>query len=229
MSPKSPTSIRACASAFSLILGLLSVWLIAAEATRPELPFFPTNGAEAKASAMHRSTAATAAWIGWPRGGLWVDYAITTNAALLANFEDGITDKADHPDQNAFRVSETAARLDPSDARVWLLLASVNEQSVSNSSRALAQLKMSYYTSPYNEHLFPLRIQIVARSTAPFDDELRSFIDYELGMIVRDEPVLKQTIALAFRMAPPAGRQFLSTSIGKHDQKFLSELKAANP
>jgi hypothetical protein len=229
MAPKSPTSIRAYASAFALVLGLLSVWLIAAEATRPKLPFFPKNGAEAKASTMHRSVAATAAWIGWPRGGLWVDYAITINAALLANFEDGITDKADHPAQNAFAASETAARLDPSDARVWLLLASANEQSASNSSRALAQLKMSYYTSPYSEHLFPLRIQIVARSTAPFDDELSSFIDYELGMIVRDEPALKQTIGLAFRSASPAGRQFLAASMGKHDQKFLSKLKAANP
>jgi hypothetical protein len=229
MTVKSPTSIRIHASTFAAILGLLSAWLIAAEAMRPTLPFFPANGADAKASAIRRSEAAAAAWIGWPRGGLWVDYAITTNAALLANFEDGITDKAEHPDQNAFGVSETAARLDPSDARVWLLLASVNEQSASNSSRALAQLKMSYYTSPYNEHLFPLRIQIVARSTAPFDDELRSFIDYELGMIVRDEPHFKQTIALAFRMASPAGHQFLAASIGKHDRKFLSELKAANP
>jgi hypothetical protein len=202
---------------------------MAAEATRPKLPFFPMNGAEAKASAMYRSAMATAAWIGWPRGDLWVDYSVTVNAALLADIEDGIAGKADHPEQNAPGVSETAARLAPSDARAWLLLASVNEQSASNDSRALAQLKMSYYTSPYNEHLFPLRIQIVARSTARFDGELRGFSDYELGLAIRGQPRLRQSIASAFRMASSEGRQILETSIGKHDPKFLAELKTANP
>jgi hypothetical protein len=229
MTVKSTTSIRIYASTFAAILGLLSAWLIAAEAMRPTLPFFPANGANAKAAAIRRSEAAAAAWIGWPRGALWTDYAVTVDAAFLAKLEDGIANNGSRVDDYALSVSETAARFAPSDARAWLLLASVNSQSAPNNGQALAQLKMSYYTSPYSERLFPLRIQIVARSMAPFDDELRSFIDYELGMVVRDKPDLRQAIALAFRMASPAGHQFLATSIGKSNPKFLAELKAANP
>lgn len=229
MARQSPPSIRIYAGAFAIVLGLQSVWLLAAEITRPALPFFPINGAEAKATAIHYSAAAAAAHIGWPRGDLWADYAMTANAALLGDIEDGVIPSTNRQSEGASSTTETAAALAPSDARAWLLLASADMQSASKDGKALAQLKMSYYTSPYNEHLFPLRIQIVARSAIPFNDELRSFIEYELGMIIRHKPGLKRSIASAFRVASPAGRHFLETSIGTLDPNFLTELQTAKP
>lgn len=229
MVAQSPISIRIYAGAFAIVLGLQSVWLLAAEITRPALPFFPVNGAEAKTTAKHYSEAAAAARIGWPRGGLWVDYAVVANAVLLGDIEDGVIPSANRQSKGAYSITETAAALAPSDARAWLLLASADTQSPSKDGKALAQLKMSYYTSPYSEHLFPLRIQIVARSAAPFDDELRSFIEYELGVIIRHKPGLKRSIASAFRIASPAGRHFLETSIGTLDPNFLTELQTAKP
>jgi hypothetical protein len=229
MAPPSSGPIRIYAGAFAVVLGLQSAWLLAAEISRPALPFFPMNGAEAKAAAMHGSAAATAAWIGWPRGELWVNYAITANAALFGNLEDRAVRNGNRADGNAISVVEMAAALAPSDARAWLLLAGVHSQSAMNTTQAFAQLKMSYYTSPYNEYLFPLRIQIIARSTTTFDDELRGFAEYELRKVIRDRPELKRSIASAFRFASPAGRQFLETSIGGIDPKFLSELKTISP
>jgi hypothetical protein len=228
MVPESPTSIRIYAGALAVILGLQSAWLLGAEIAHPALPFFPVTGAEAKAATIDRSTAGIAAWLGWPRGALWVDYAITANAARLGSLPNGNMEVPNRPDESAFSIAETAAALAPSDARAWLLLASANLQFVLNSN-ALAQLKMSYYTSPYNQYLFPLRIQTIARSPAPIDDELRSLVEYEMRVVIRYKPELMTSIAPALRVASPTGRQFLLTLLGKLDPDFVSELNTANP
>ena len=229
MTFQSPTSVRSYASIFAIVLGLQAAWLITAELARPKLPFFPINGTEAQAAATHQSAAAIAAGIGWPRGSLWVDYAITANAAVAGNMEDGSIPNAPGANDKPYKTAETAAALTPADARAWVLLAMITAQTDSKDSIALAQLKMSYYTSPYNDALFPLRIQIAARSPSIADDELQSFVEYELGMVVRHRPTLKRSIATAFRAASPAGRHFLESALAKLDPKLLAELRAATP
>jgi hypothetical protein len=229
MAPQSPTSFRLYAMIFGAILGLQAVWLVAAELTRPALAFFPVDQAQATAAATNRSDAAAAAWIGWPRGELWVDYAMIANGAFLGSIEGGSTSKLQATEDENYSAAATAAALSPSDARAWLLLAMLSEQSAQNGNQAQAQLKMSYYTSPYNAQLFPLRIQIGARLARLDDDELRGFMEYELGMIIQQKPDLKQAIALALRSGSAAGRHFLQDAIGKSDPKFLSQLQAENP
>ena len=224
MPTPSAFSTRIYAGGFAAILILQSAWLLAAEITRPTLPFFPTNVAEARAAATQHSAAAITARIGWPRGDLWIDYAIAANATRLAKIESGVTPLAVHARDTSSGIVVTAATLAPSDARAWLLLASTTAES----DKMAALLKMSYYTAPYSERLFPLRIQVVARSPAPFDEELGGYIDYELGMIVRHKPGLKPAVALAFHVASPTGRHFLTASISKLDPNFLSKLQTAN-
>jgi hypothetical protein len=141
---------------------------------------------------------------------------------------NGNMEVPNRPDESAFSIAETAAALAPSDARAWVLLASANLQFVLNSN-ALAQLKMSYYTSPYNQYLFPLRIQTIARSPAPIDDELRSLVEYEMRVVIQYKPKLMSSIAPALRVASPTGRQFLLTLLGKLDPDFVSKLNTANP
>ena len=96
----------------------------------------------------------------------------------------------------------------------------------SNTAKARAQLKMSYYTSPYNKTLFPLRIQIAVRLPTIADDELSSFIAYELTMAIRDNPDLQQAVVSAFRNGSPAGRHFLEVNIGKENPQLLGKMQS---
>lgn len=205
------------------MLGLSAAWVVTPEVSRPSLRSFPTNAVEAKTIALQNSAAATAAWIGWPRGELWADYAATAAAGSIGVMNgSGLTRTDDH----ANGVAETAARLAPSDARSWLLLA----MSVpANDPKTLALLKMSYYTSPYSDALFPLRIQVATRSPSIDDAELSSFAEYELGVVVGQKPDLKRSIAPAYRTASPAGRRFFDGALAKLDPAYLAELKALKP
>ena len=196
------------------------------EILRPALRFFPSQPAEARALAAHHSAAALAADIGWPRGDLWTDKSLTTNAALVSAFEDGRRPAA-RAASGAYATAETAARLAPSDARAWLLLAM--DSAHAHNGKAFAQLKMSYYTDPYSEYLFPLRIQVAAQLPQVNDKELQGFLLYELKTIIHDKPALKQSIASAYRAATPATRQFFETTLATLDAKLLAQLRSANP
>ncbi|MDI1346888.1 MAG: hypothetical protein PSV22_22760 [Pseudolabrys sp.] len=220
-----PVLIRPFATGFALLLGLLATWIVAAELSRPSLGSFPANAVEAKAIALQNSAAATAAWIGWPRGELWADYAVIANAGSIGAMNASSPSRTD---DHANGIAETAARLAPSDARPWLLLA-MNAQADSNDAKTLALLKMSYYTSPYSDALFPLRIQVTTRSPGIADEELSSFVEYELGVVVGRKSDLKRSIAPAYRTASPAGRRFFETVLAKLDPAYLVELKALKP
>jgi hypothetical protein len=224
---QSPILFRICAASFAIVLSLQATWILAAELLRPKVKF-PGTLAEARAATALRSSAATAAWIGWPRGELRTDYAVTANAGFVGDVEGGALLNASNHNNNANGVAETAATLSPSDARAWLLLA-MNAQAASNADSALARLKMSYYTSSYDDELFPLRIQIAARLPSVTDGELSGFVEYELGVVTRNKPTLKGVIASAYRAASPAGRQFLEITLAKLDPKFLAEVKATRP
>lgn len=218
-----PVLLRPFATGFALVLGLLATWIVAAEVLRPRLAGFLANAVEAKAMARQNSAAATAAWFGWPRGELWADYAMTAAAGSIGALNgSSLTRTDDHAEE----VAETAARLAPSDARSWLLLA-MNAQG--NNQKAVALLKMSYYTSPYSDALFPLRIQVATRSPIIADEELSSFVEYELGVVVGQKPDLKRSIAPAYRTASSAGRRFFDSALAKLDPGYLAELKAPKP
>jgi hypothetical protein len=228
MGPASPIRIRSLTTAFAVVLGLQAAWIVAAELIRTRPVFFPATAVKAKSAIADNSAAATAAWIGWPRGELWADYAVTANAGMIGSFETA-SSGAVSPNQAANSIVATAAALAPSDARAWVLLA-MNAQSVSSdvksASKILAPLRMSYYTSPYSDDLFPLRIQVATRSSAINDEELGIYAEYELGVVIRNKPALKPAIALAYRNASPAGRAFIERVLTKLDANYLSELKS---
>ena len=90
MSAQSPFWFRLWTSIFAVFLGLHASWLLAAEMTRVALPFLPSSRADAETVATYGNVAAVTAHIGWPRGDLWVDYALTADASLLGKIEDGI-------------------------------------------------------------------------------------------------------------------------------------------
>lgn len=205
------------------ILALQACWVLVPQILGTTLPYFPTTPSEARAMAAHHSRAALAAHIGWPRGDLWIDNALSLNAAALSAFESGNPSHAPTISTKAHTVDETAAALAPADARAWLLLAMASTQA--HNGKALAQLKMSYYTLPYSGKLFPLRIQIAAQLPAIKDREIQGFLRYELKLIIHNRPDLEQSIVSAFRSATPGARQFLKVALATVDPKLLARLQ----
>ncbi len=218
------SSFHTAALILGAVLAVLAGWILLPEILRPALPYFPATSSEARSLATRHAEAALAAGIGWPRGELWTDKAMTANAALLSAFEEGRPSRAP---AGARATAKTATLHAPADARAWLLLAMTSARL--HNSNAAAQLKMSYYTAPYSARLFPLRVQIAAQLPQIDDPELQGFLQSELRMIIQDRPNLKQSIASAFRAASPAARQFFEEALAQLDTEFLGQLRSANP
>jgi hypothetical protein len=88
---------------------------------------------------------------------------------------------------------------------------------------------MSYYTSPNDIRLIPLRIQIATRSDSIADEELQNLVGHEIRTIVVRAPTLKPVIATAYRRASPPGRSLIEAKLAEFDPKFLTELRATKP
>src|ERR1700742_3322143 len=219
MNPQSAYPLRLYASLFAGVLGLQALWISAAEIMRPAATFFPTTSADATTTAEQSGMAVAAAVVGWPRGGPWVEAAVSENAELLASLVSGSETADAAPD--SLRIAERAAALAPADARAWVILAALSGQTPESALKALAQLKMSYYTAPYNEALFPLRLQLVARSPAGADEELRSYLKYEIQTAIARKSSSKLAVAAALKASSPAGEKLLGSLL---DELKLSPL-----
>jgi hypothetical protein len=220
---RTPLSFRLYASIFAVVLGLQAAWLLSAELMRVPLPFFPSDKAEIEYASAQRGRAAAAAWVGWLRGDLWADYALTADSRLLNDA------RASAPNDKAELVLERALAVAPYDARLWLLLSASNAKSGWKDDETLAQLKMSYYTAPNDIRLIPLRIAIAMQSQAIGDEELQVLVEHEIRTLILRKPELKPVIAMAYRGASSAGHRFLEEKLAVLDRKFLTELQATRP
>ena len=206
---------RLLAIVLGIVLGVEAVWLLAAEIVRPTLPYFTTNKTEIETAAKRQEVAALAARIGWPRGELWVEAAITADAGLI----EGATAA-----NTAIAPITAAARLAPYDARSWLLLAIAAMQG-GNEKGALAPLKMSFYMAPNDVRLIPFRLRIAVRSQSVSDEELQNLIEHEMRTILMRAPTLKPSIVTAYRDASMEGRRFMEDKLATLDAQFLGELR----
>jgi hypothetical protein len=229
MISRPPNRLRLFATSFAIILAIQSAWFLGPELVRPALPFFPANEAQVKIAASQTNAAASAVWLGWPRGDLWTDYAMTVDTGFLGDTENGTNSGAQSANNELHSIAGHAATLAPYDSRAWLLVAASDIQSRPHDNQALAQIKMSYYTSPNDARLMPFRIQLATRSSLIADDELQSFVGNELRTIILHSPDLKPSIALAYRSASPVGRRFLESKLADLDNGFLHQLQSEKP
>jgi hypothetical protein len=218
---RSRAAFRLSAMIFAAILGLLSLWLLAAALVRPTLPYFLTDAAAAKAAAAQRDRAGAAAQIGFVRGDLWADYAMALAAQLPQAIERGGSAAPPSADEHARAAAERAARLAPHDSRVWLLLAGERA-----SGDAAGALRMSYFTGPNEPALTPLRLLIAARSNAIADPDLQILVGQEIRTVVTRKPDLKPSILVAYRNASPEGRRFIEAKVGELDPTLLGAVRA---
>jgi hypothetical protein len=213
--PKAPKSFRIYAGAFAVVLGLQAAWLLSAEALRPALPFFPIEKSEIDYAVSQSAKAMTAARIGWFRGDLWADYALTTTNPSPAADSAGDEEPA----------SARALAAAPSYARLWLLLFWRNAQSGWKDDKTLAQLKMAYYTAPNDVRLFPSRLRGALQPQAAGDDELKPLVAHEISAIVMRKPELKPVITDIYRTTNAAGRRLIEEQLMAVDRAFLAELQ----
>lgn len=218
MAGASPTSsIRVWATAFGSLLALLAAWLIVAEASRPEIGYFPGTAENSQNFVPAEGSIVLAATIGWPRGDLWSAYAVAENASRIARLETG---NASLAATGTDRLASAAVGVAPYDARIWLVLAMQEK----DRARAQRDLKMSYYTSPINMALFPLRIRLASRFQEPLDNELGNLVEFELAIALKQGAASRNTIAVAYNTASSSGRQVLERLLKRLDPEHAAQM-----
>jgi hypothetical protein len=211
---------------FAVILALQAAWLLSAEFTRPTLPYFPESKADQDMASAARSSAETAARIGWLRGDLWTDAAITAWSAL-ADRSAGERDRQialgkDH----ARAIAGRAIRWSPHESRAWLLVAALDSEFDWSNDKAVEPLKMSYFTGPNEIELAPLRIRLATRSTAITDVDLQSLTSKEIRSILLQHPDQKGSVLTAYRQASPEGKKFIEVTVRDLDKDLLATMRA---
>jgi len=215
------SNIRICVAVFAAILGIEALWILTPELIRPAVPFFPTQ-----TTAPNPKAAVIAAQIGWLRGDLWADAAVASDAEILDVLprKTGSQMPARFVEMRA--ITDTAAKDAPFDSRVWLLAAALNSRSGQIDRKAANQLKMSFYTSPNDDRLIPLRIRLALQFNFLSDDELQYLIEQQIRTAALHKPELKPAIAAAYQDASPAGQQFIEGKLAEIDPHFLAELRS---
>jgi hypothetical protein len=210
---------------FSAVLGLQALWLLTIEVIRPQLPYFPAGKAESDAAA-HRLAASIAANVGIIRGDLWADYAIASSAELLSGSEDTKAAGSLEDIEKARAVAITAAASAPSNSRIWLLLAQIEQRRDGAAQRALDFLKMSYYTAPNSAALIPSRLRLATRLAEFKDQDLQVLIGREVHTILIRRFDLRPALSIAYRDASPEGKRFIAAKVGELDRTFSETIRA---
>lgn len=218
---------RGAALLVALLLACQATWILAAELSRPELEGFPVNAQAAATIAANRNAATKAAEFGLFRGDLWADCAVTY---LDVSWPDAQHDQHDQDNveliEQGYRAAYRAATRSPHDARIWLVLASIDlHYGWLNQPAAAAALRMSYYTGANRVELIPLRLHLVVHSEALDDKDLQELVRHDIGVIISRKPELKPAILSAYAEAQPTGRQFLEEAVKELDPSLFAELQ----
>jgi len=207
---------------FALLLGVLFIWLLLPEMSRPGIERLPTDRVSAAAAEKRRSAAAFAASIGVIRGDLWAESAFTYSDLLLGDAAPGPT--LTQALQQAHVSIENALKLAPHQSGTWLFLAALTSRYPSQGFNATEALKMSYYTGPSERDFMPLRLRLMAHLDAFGDVELQQFASRDLRSLI----ARKQThaIAEAYTVASPAGKRFMEQTVADIDPSVVKLLRS---
>jgi hypothetical protein len=207
----------------AFVLACQAIWIVAPELSRPALGRFPANAQAAAAITADRNPATKAAKLGFFRGDLWADCALTYLDSVWPNDQPGQRDQDPKIVERSHQVTIRALALAPHDARIWLVLASIYLKfDWLNQKPAAAALRMSYYTGANRTELIPLRLRLAVRSEALADKDFQELVRHDIGVIISRNPELKPEILSAYAEAPPMGRQFLQEAIKELDPSLLA-------
>jgi hypothetical protein len=212
--------LRASALAVAAVVGAYALWFLAAEITRPHLPFFAVNNAEVTALVESRRAAVSAASLALIRSDLWTDAAM----ALAARSNSASDPAAINATAPMLAATEWAIALGPHDARAWLLLAAFHTSMDGLNRTIVSPLKMSYYTGPNEAALFPMRLLIAIKTAVVSDPEIQGLVAGDIRTILLYRPDMRSAIITASRQASPASKAFLRKTVELLDSNFAAQL-----
>lgn len=214
--------LRTALFAFAGLLALQSIWIILPELIRPSPLVFPREARSPPISSSERDHAGWAAELALVRGDLWAEAAIAKSPELIRDVELRKSAQSADQAQVARATAEKAARLSPHDARIWLLLASLDCLAHRETS---ASLKISYYTGPNEIALMPLRLLVATCSDAINDAELQTLVAREIRLIATHEQNPRPMILAAYQNAAPSGKRFIETVVGELDSGLMATIR----
>jgi hypothetical protein len=203
---------------YSVLLWLLSIWLIAAGSLGIGLANLPHDQLTADSIAKDDNKALWAARIGLVRGDLWKQLAYTeAGLAFNKSTDAGRVDQAK-------RNLERAVKLAPAEGGAWLLLADLATVYRWNAPTAGALLLMSYYTAPHDQSLIPVRLMVASHLDVTSDPELSHLFKQEIEDILIFEANIKPALTRAYTSGTPQARQVIADSAKDLDASFAKSL-----
>jgi hypothetical protein len=203
---------------FAVALGVQSAWVILPESISAGAIHLPPDEQAAAGARLQRVRARWAASLGFLRGDLWADSAVTYADLIFARNPDGTQ-------QAARSVTERALAYAPHRSDVWLLFALLSYRFDWGQLRLADALKMSYYTGANESELVPLRIFVSVSSPALDDNELQEMVRRDIRMILTGQPDLKPVLVGAYKNASTTNKRFMENVISEIDQQFLAYIR----
>lgn len=205
-------------------LACQAFWILMAEFYRPPPVGFPTN--TQSAVAVNRNAAHLAALFGFIRGDLWAEDALTYPDAFQRYEWDSASKQRSTTIEQARDIAERALAFAPHDARMWLALASMDSRLDWLNGKASTALRMSYYTGANEIELIPLRLSLAVNFSMISDMDFQQLVRHDIRTIVTRKPELKSAVLDAYRLALPAGQQFIEETLKEMDPTLLSTLRS---
>jgi len=205
-----------------MVLGLQAAWILATELSRRATIIDPASVEEGTADSPYQIAASRAARFGLVRGDLWAESALSFVNLSPTGFSSTVDLSRSETVENVRTKAKQALRYSPHDARIWVVLATLDSQLSARDSRVAASLRMSYYTGANEIELIPLRLLVVlARSDALTNDDLKQLVYHDIRNVITRAAQLKYTIITAYREASPVGRQLLNQILAELDPTLL--------
>jgi hypothetical protein len=209
---------------FATVLACQAFWILAAEFSRPPAIPFPTDPESAADAATNRSAAHLAAQFGVIRGDLWAEDALTYSDVLRHDEKNSTVAKDSIAIEQARKVAERTLAFAPHDARIWLVLASIDSRFDWLNGKASAALRNSYYTGANETSLIPVRLFLSLSLPVISDSDFQQLVRHDLRTIVTRKPEMKSAIVNAYQYALPEGRQFAQDTLKELEPNLLSNL-----
>jgi hypothetical protein len=208
----------------AIVLASQAIWILSAEFSRPQAVVFPIDPESAADTAASRGAAHRSAQIGIIRGDLWAEDALTYSDVL--RHDDKKNSAAQDPSaiEQAREIAERALALAPHDARIWLILASIDSRFDWLNGKASMALRNSYYTGGNETALIPVRLLLSLNLPAITDSDFQQLVRHDLRTIVTRKPEIKSAIMNAYQYALPEGQQFIKDTLSDLDSDLLSKL-----
>jgi hypothetical protein len=215
---------RVALAIFGLLLAEQAAWIISAE-WYSKGHFWPSTEQNAVSVKTRQNEIRKSASVAILRGDLWAESGFAL-VAQEGNPAAGV-DRTDVPEP-VFRAFTRALHYSPHRGDVWLMLAALASRLRPAGYDPAALLKMSYYTSPNDLDLLPLRLRVALGSDVS-EPELRDLVKRDISLVLSRLPALKPALTAAYLSAPAGSRIIAENLISEVDPGYLKAMRSTHP